>query len=46
MTRTDWENVARCAKERRQAHVDDNRRWIAEWYSWQAAQELSGRTPF
>lgn len=41
-----WENIARCAKERRLLHVEDRRRWIAEWESWQAAQALSGRSPF
>ena len=46
MTPTDWENVARCARERCSAAVDDRLLWVAEWHSWQAAQALSGRSPF
>lgn len=46
MTPTDWENVARCARERCLLAVDDVLLWVAEWHSWQAAQELSGRSPF
>lgn len=46
MTREDWENVARCARLRRALYINDHRRWVAEWESWMATQELSGRTPF
>jgi hypothetical protein len=55
MTPTDWENVARCARFRHhralwEGHIhdceDDRRRARDEWESWQAAQALSGRTPF
>jgi hypothetical protein len=45
MTPTDWENVARCAKERSLSCYDIRRSWD-EWESWQAAQALSGRSPF
>ncbi len=45
MTRADWENVARCARERGILHHATGRSW-GEWESWQAAQALSGRAPF
>jgi hypothetical protein len=49
MTRFDWENVARCAYARflaRLALSRSLRLWEGEWLSWQAALELSGRSPF
>jgi hypothetical protein len=46
MTPEDWECVARCARERRLLYLEDRRRRIDEWESWQAAQALSGLCPF
>lgn len=50
MTPTDWENVARCAWKRCRRAFDDlddiSDLWLREWMSCQAAQALSGRSPF
>ena len=51
MTPTDWENVARCARERERCIYEassrpDLARCRGEWESWQAAQALSRRSPF
>lgn len=46
MTREDWENVARCARERRLQYPDDRMRRLGEWHTWMMAQTLSGRCPF
>ena len=51
MITTDWENVARCARERHCSIYDGSQRpdldrCKGEWESWQAAQALSGRSPF
>ena len=51
MSPSDWENVARCAKERlieklQKGEPEQANVWWREWESWEAAQALSGRFPF
>ena len=49
MTHDDWENIARCARERFKERMTQCRNttwWWGDWESWMAAQELALRSPF